>query len=144
LDAFCIDCYQTEEIMPKQRSAWYMELEEAAELLGIKRASIVQAISQNLFPMPTYKLGRRHVIDRAVFQAYIDRAVWPAVPIKRNIEGDEMTIPKAVRDYMSGLGKKGGKTKGAPKRRSAAHYARLAKAKREAAERRRLLDEDVT
>lgn len=43
--------------------------------------------------------------------------------------------PKALSDYMAKIGKKGGETKGAPKKRSTAHYkaaaaARWAKAKR--------------
>lgn len=38
--------------------------------------------------------------------------------------------PKAVRDYMAALGKKGGETKGKSKARSPEHYARLADMKR--------------
>ena len=34
--------------------------------------------------------------------------------------------PKAVSDYMAEIGKKGGETKGAAKKRSTAHYKRAA------------------
>jgi hypothetical protein len=34
--------------------------------------------------------------------------------------------PKAVSDYMAKIGKKGGETKGAPKKRSTEHYKRAA------------------
>ena len=43
-----------------------------------------------------------------------------------------MKPPKAVSDYMAQLGSKGGQAKGASKRRSKAHYERLAAAKRKA------------
>lgn len=38
--------------------------------------------------------------------------------------------PKAVRDYMAALGKKGGEAKGATKKRSAAHYKRMVEARK--------------
>ncbi len=34
--------------------------------------------------------------------------------------------PKAVSDYMAKIGKKGGETKGAPKKRSTEHYKKAA------------------
>lgn len=34
--------------------------------------------------------------------------------------------PKAVSEYMATIGKKGGETKGAPKKRSIEHYKRAA------------------
>lgn len=40
-----------------------------------------------------------------------------------------MKPPKAVSDYMASIGKKGGETKGAAKKRSTAHY-KAAAAKR--------------
>lgn len=41
-----------------------------------------------------------------------------------------MKPPSHVRAYLAAIGAKGGKAKGASKRRSAAHYERLAAAKR--------------
>ena len=47
-----------------------------------------------------------------------------------------MRPPKAVRDFMAKIGKKGGEAKGARKKRSTAHY-KAAAAKRWAKEKNR-------
>lgn len=52
----------------------YLELPELAALLGYGRIeSIHNAIYKGTCPVPTYKLGRRRVADRAVVQAYFAR-----------------------------------------------------------------------
>ena len=48
----------------------YLNLTELSELFGIKKSSLLNAISDERFCCPTYKLGRHRVADRAVVEAY--------------------------------------------------------------------------
>lgn len=48
----------------------WIDVKDAAPLFGMTHESIKNAISENRFPCPTYKLGKRRVIDRDVLAAY--------------------------------------------------------------------------
>lgn len=48
----------------------WIDLKEAAPLFGMTFESIKNAVSLDKFPVPTYKLGRRRVIDRDVLAAF--------------------------------------------------------------------------
>lgn len=48
----------------------WLALKEVAELFGMTLGSARNAISEQRFPVPTYKLGKRVVADRAVVEAF--------------------------------------------------------------------------
>lgn len=48
----------------------WLGLKELAELFGLTLGSIRNAIAEQRFPVPTYKLGKRVVADRAVVEAF--------------------------------------------------------------------------
>jgi hypothetical protein len=50
----------------------YFNLTELAELFMMKESSLLNAISNESFVCPTYKLGRRRVADRKVVEAYFE------------------------------------------------------------------------
>ena len=50
----------------------YFNLAELAELFMMKESSLLNAISNESFVCPPYKLGRRRVADRQVVQAYFE------------------------------------------------------------------------
>ena len=57
---------------PDEEVPW-IDLETAAPLFGMRFATLKNQISMNTFPCPTYKLGRRRVIDRAVLAAFFEK-----------------------------------------------------------------------
>lgn len=48
----------------------WIDVKDAAELFGMTHQSAKNSISRETFPVPTYKLGKRRVIDRKVLAAY--------------------------------------------------------------------------
>lgn len=48
----------------------WIDLKEAAPLFGMSFESLKNSVANDRFPVPTYKLGRRRVIDRDVLAAY--------------------------------------------------------------------------
>lgn len=48
----------------------WLGLKELSELFGMTLGSARNAISEQRFPVPTYKLGKRVVADRAVVEAF--------------------------------------------------------------------------
>ena len=48
----------------------YLDLTELSALFGMKKSSLLNAISSDRFCCPTYKLGRQRVADRKVVEAY--------------------------------------------------------------------------
>lgn len=48
----------------------WLGLKELAELFGMTLGSARNAIAEQRFPVPTYKLGKRVVADRAVVEAF--------------------------------------------------------------------------
>lgn len=48
----------------------WIDVKDAAPLFGMSHEGIKNAISMDRFPCPTYKLGRRRVIDREVLAAF--------------------------------------------------------------------------
>ena len=48
----------------------WIDVREIAAQFGMTAASIKNAILEKRFPVPSYKLGKRHVIDRDVLAAY--------------------------------------------------------------------------
>jgi predicted site-specific integrase-resolvase len=54
----------------KERS--WMPLDQAAHLLGIKLKTAQNSISAGTFRLPTYKLGKRRVVDRAVIARFFE------------------------------------------------------------------------
>jgi predicted site-specific integrase-resolvase len=48
----------------------YVTLEAAADLLGIKLKTAQNAIANGKFRLPTYKLGKRRVVDRMVISRF--------------------------------------------------------------------------
>ena len=48
----------------------WIDLKDAAPLLGMTLGSARNLITLNKFPVPTYKLGRRTVVDRDVLNAF--------------------------------------------------------------------------
>lgn len=61
---------QISELKPIEQS-WIL-VRDAAPLFGMTFDSIKNLISQNKFPVPTYKLGRNRVIDKDVLQAFFE------------------------------------------------------------------------
>lgn len=51
----------------------YYNIDELAQLFGITTASLQNSMSQERFPVPTYKLGKYRVADKKVVQAYFDK-----------------------------------------------------------------------
>lgn len=45
---------------------------DAAPQFGMTPGAIMNLVSRDKFPVPTYKLGKRRVIDRAVLQAFFE------------------------------------------------------------------------
>lgn len=50
----------------------WMSLEEVAPLFGLQVGSLKNLINTGKFPVPTYKLSRRHVVDKEVLAAYFE------------------------------------------------------------------------
>tara|TARA_B100001093_G_C26839429_1_gene1019861 strand:- start:1297 stop:1503 length:207 start_codon:yes stop_codon:yes gene_type:complete len=50
----------------------YLDAAELSALFGMKKTSLLNAISSDRFCCPTYKLGRQRVADRKVVEAYFD------------------------------------------------------------------------
>lgn len=48
----------------------WISLEEAAPMFGLTFETVKNMVSQDKFLVPTYKLGRRRVIDREVLAAF--------------------------------------------------------------------------
>lgn len=48
----------------------YLNLTELCDLFDMKKSSILNAISDERFCCPTYKLGRQRVADKEVVEAY--------------------------------------------------------------------------
>lgn len=48
----------------------WLGLKELAELFGVTLGSARNAVAEQRFPVPTYKLGKRVVADRAVVEAF--------------------------------------------------------------------------
>lgn len=48
----------------------WIDVREAAHMFGMTAGAIKNAILEKRFPIDTYKLGKRHVIDRDVLQAF--------------------------------------------------------------------------
>lgn len=48
----------------------WIDVREAAPQFGMTAGAIKNAILENRFACPTYKLGKRHVIDRQVLAAF--------------------------------------------------------------------------
>ena len=48
----------------------WIALKELADLFGVTLGSARNAIAENRFPVPTYKLGKRVVADRAVVEQF--------------------------------------------------------------------------
>ncbi len=49
-----------------RRKRFWVSLSAAAKELGIKPKTALNAVSNGTFILPTYRLGRRRVVDRAV------------------------------------------------------------------------------
>lgn len=50
----------------------YLEVGEIAELFGISTQSVTNAVNLGHFPVPSYKLGKRRVWDRAVVTQFFE------------------------------------------------------------------------
>lgn len=48
----------------------WVDIRDIAAQFGMTKASMKNAILEKRFPVPSYKLGKRHVIDRDVLAAY--------------------------------------------------------------------------
>ena len=51
----------------------WITLAEAAPLFGMTYFGIKNSVSMNRFPVPTFKLGRTRVIDKAVLDAFFEQ-----------------------------------------------------------------------
>ena len=51
----------------------WIDLKDAAPLFGMTFTTLKNQVSLNIFPCPTYKLGRRRVIDRDVLAAFFEK-----------------------------------------------------------------------
>lgn len=50
----------------------YYTSEELAELMGMSVRGMLNSISRGYFPVPTYRLGKQRVADRAVVEAFFE------------------------------------------------------------------------
>jgi hypothetical protein len=83
----------------------WIDLREAAPLFGMTYPSCLNAVGQSRFPVPTYKLGRRRVISRAVLKQFLEELEAQqlaqlkerGLPLERKIEPIRKTLAK--RDY---------------------------------------------
>ena len=48
----------------------YLTTHELAELFKISKGGLLNAISREEFPLPTYRLGKQRVADRQVVEAF--------------------------------------------------------------------------
>jgi len=48
----------------------YLTMLEIAELFGISKGALMNSISREKFPLPTYRLGRHRVADKQVVEAF--------------------------------------------------------------------------
>tara|TARA_R100001443_G_scaffold108702_2_gene119502 strand:- start:6035 stop:6235 length:201 start_codon:yes stop_codon:yes gene_type:complete len=48
----------------------YLTANEIAELFGISKGALMNSISREKFPLPTYRLGRHRVADKQVVEAF--------------------------------------------------------------------------
>lgn len=54
---------------PIEEREWYT-LDETAAKLGLSKQSAQNQVANETFPVPTYKLGRRRVVDKAVLAEF--------------------------------------------------------------------------
>ena len=57
--------------VPEAPQSW-IDVRDAAPMFGMTAGAIKNAILEKRFPVETYKLGKRHVIDRDVLAAFFD------------------------------------------------------------------------
>ena len=50
----------------------WISVTDAAPQFGMTPGAIMNLISRNKFPVPTYKLGKKRVIDLAVLRAFFE------------------------------------------------------------------------
>ena len=50
----------------------YLTASELAELFNMSKGSLLNAISREEFPLPTYRLGKQRVADREVVRAFFN------------------------------------------------------------------------
>jgi len=50
----------------------YLSMPELAELFGLTTKSLHNSLHHSRFPVPTYKMGKFRVADKAVVKAYFD------------------------------------------------------------------------
>lgn len=48
----------------------WVAVEEVCQMYGVTYETAKNKIAAGTFPVPTYKIGKRHVIDRAVHDEY--------------------------------------------------------------------------
>ena len=53
----------------EMQQSW-IDIKDAAKLFGMTHVSVKNAITRETFPVPTYKLGKKRVIDRDVLAAF--------------------------------------------------------------------------
>ena len=54
------------------REVTWISVTDAAPQFGMTPGAIMNLISRNKFPVPTYKLGKKRVIDLAVLRAFFE------------------------------------------------------------------------
>ena len=59
--------------MSKQDNKPWVAVEEVCWMYGVTFATAKNKIAMGTFPVVTYKVGRTHVIDREVHEAYFRR-----------------------------------------------------------------------
>lgn len=52
-----------------EHSPW-VAVEDVCHMYGVTYATSKNQISAGTFPVPTYKVGKKHVIDRTVHESY--------------------------------------------------------------------------
>jgi|TARA_B100001093_G_C26741905_1_gene977090 hypothetical protein len=50
----------------------YLNIDELADLFGMTKGSLLNSICRETFTLPTYKIGRQRVADRAVVEAFFE------------------------------------------------------------------------
>jgi hypothetical protein len=72
----------------------WIDVRDAAHMFGMSAPSIKNAILEKRFPVETYKLGKRHVIDRDVLKAFFDRKKASGM---RRLEEERPAVKRARR-----------------------------------------------
>jgi hypothetical protein len=54
----------------KETENEWISLSDAAPMFGMTFETLKNLVSQDKFPVPTYRIGRRRVIDREVLRAF--------------------------------------------------------------------------